>query len=611
MHLRHRESFFSPRQTDYDGQMSRRHVETLTDFLIVAISPALIIFLVCSLVFFLSDMFYDGSFPARMRFASALFVTAAVLIARISIEEGREYASFFALPLSLVTVLSMLKYTDASLLMVLPLVGFVWWATDKLTWDCTVVDDHKDTSGVGLLQTIGGDHESQEVDEDATTDSERSRSASVWERWLAYRRRHHTPGVWVVYFGIGGLPIFGLGQLMLPESARPVGFLLLCIYVASTLSLLMTTSFLQMRRYLIQRRLPFTDQMASTWLGTGGVLVVGLMLGALLLPRPHTGYSILESFDRVASRNDLQANQRAIGDEGLGDKDTRGSGRSNREVAESESESGNQRSDTASAARASDQASDKQSENGAKQSDESQARSTDSPSREAQRRPSSGESSQSNNKQRTPDRNATSKKSQRENQRSDSSAQSTTRSAPPTNVPSLPTLSFGNLAKWAYFLLLAVIVVAVLLRYGREIGNALQSFWRELQDLLWRLLGGSPRRHAEDHEVATDTESSLRPFSSYQDPFLMGTEGQFTPQQLVGYTFEALQAWARERNCPRTDEQTPLEFATIISTEHEQVGKLAQNLAILYNQAAYAPGTLTKEANQHLRSLWGALRRPK
>ena len=134
--------------------MSRRHVETITDFLIVAISPALVIFMVGSLVFFATDCFYDGNFHTRLRVASGLFVIAAVLTSRISIDEGREYACMFAVPLSIVTFMSIWKYTDAGLLVV-PLVAFIWWSTDKLTWDCTVMDDKKDASGNGLLQTIG------------------------------------------------------------------------------------------------------------------------------------------------------------------------------------------------------------------------------------------------------------------------------------------------------------------------------------------------------------------------------------------------------------------------------------------------------------------------
>ena len=69
--------------------MSRKPTETLTDYLVVIISPALVMLLVGSLVFFLTHVFYEGEFPGKLRIASAMFVLAAVLIARISIEEQR------------------------------------------------------------------------------------------------------------------------------------------------------------------------------------------------------------------------------------------------------------------------------------------------------------------------------------------------------------------------------------------------------------------------------------------------------------------------------------------------------------------------------------------
>ena len=234
--------------------MSQRNVDSITGIIIATIAPVLIMFMVASLVFFATHCFYGGGYHLRLRIAAGLFVMAAVLVARISIDDGREYAAWFAVPLAAVTILSMMKYTGAGWLSI-PLVAFIWWSTDRLTWDSTVVDFQKDASGEGLLQTIGmdggGDREKPAgyVDESATTGA-KDEKKSLWQRWVSRRRRHHKPGVWVIYFGLAAIPLFGLGQTLLPPTHRGMGFLLLCIYVASALALLMTTSFLQMRRYL-------------------------------------------------------------------------------------------------------------------------------------------------------------------------------------------------------------------------------------------------------------------------------------------------------------------------------------------------------------------------
>ena len=598
--------------------MSRRHVENITGLLVVAISPTLVIFMVASLVFFAIRCFYDGQFDGRLHFAAGLFVMAAVLIARISIEQGREYASMFAVPLSIATILSMMKYTDSSLLFILPLIAFIWWSTDKLTWDCTVVEEDKDASGEGLLQTIGGEKNKDEnanehVDEEATTDKSKSEAKSFWTRWVERRRRHHTPGVWVIYFGLAAIPLFGLGQLLLPTHSRGAAFLLLCIYVASALALLMTTSFLQMRRYLIQRRLPFTDQMASVWLGAGGVMIIGLMMLCLFLPRPNTGPSWVDSFAKLGSEK-RDASKYAMGKDGVKDDDTEGKGQSEDEKAESDSDQGQQKSEDAEQG---SKSGDKPKTDGGQQSKSSQSgdkskgknQSDDS---NKQSDPENAKSDDSESNEENDSENDDGESEQDANE-TESSEESGSNSSSPRNqlqnLPKLPELSLPTIPRLVYLAVIAAIVLFVLIRYGREIGAAIQAFIRDFKEFLRRLFGGSPREATDDEMIEESApRESFQPFASYQDPFAAGTADRFTPQQLVTYSFEALQAWANERDCGRSDEQTPLEFAAQLSQANQQVAASARNLAVLYNQAAYAPGTLGAETVEHVRALWKSLK---
>ena len=141
--------------------MAKRLYMTSADYLAIAISPALIMALVGSLVFFLLEVLYVGDYEARLTYVFALFVFAAVLVSRISIEDGREYASLFALPLGLATFLVLVKFVEHpgpwSHLINLAMMLLVWWCADKLTWDCTLIDDNEDASGEGLLQRVGVD----------------------------------------------------------------------------------------------------------------------------------------------------------------------------------------------------------------------------------------------------------------------------------------------------------------------------------------------------------------------------------------------------------------------------------------------------------------------
>ena len=58
---------------------------TNADYVAIAVSPALVMALVGSLVFFLIEVLYVGDYTARLNYVFALFVFATVLIARIAI----------------------------------------------------------------------------------------------------------------------------------------------------------------------------------------------------------------------------------------------------------------------------------------------------------------------------------------------------------------------------------------------------------------------------------------------------------------------------------------------------------------------------------------------
>ena len=53
----------------------------------------------------------------------------------------------------------------------------------------------------------------------------------------------------------------------------------------------------------------------------------------------------------------------------------------------------------------------------------------------------------------------------------------------------------------------------------------------------------------------------VKSFLDYSDPFASGLAGRMTMQELVRYSFEGLEAWARDNGCPRGEDETPLEFA--------------------------------------------------
>src|SRR4051812_30370047 len=302
--------------------MPRRTPETAADYLAVAVCPVLIGLLVGSLMWFLVKVFLGGELVAL--WVMSFFVLGIVGVARIAVEEGYSRASLFGCALA------------GALGLVLPpkfwpVLALVWWAAYKLTWDCTLIDDTQDASGQGLLQQMGLDPSAPSTgnappgttmrlgDVEATTATEPPRERSWWDMLLEPDRRPHAPGIWVVYFSLAALPLFGLGGWFVTDpGTRSFVFRLLVIYVASGMTLLLATSFLGLRRYLRQRRLQMPLEMTTTWITVGLLLIVAMLLVAAILPRPGREHSLSQIPFAVNSAF-RRVSRFAVGNEGKRD----------------------------------------------------------------------------------------------------------------------------------------------------------------------------------------------------------------------------------------------------------------------------------------------------
>ena len=78
--------------------------------------------------------------------------------------------------------------------------------------------------------------------------------------------------------------------------------------------------------------------------------------------------------------------------------------------------------------------------------------------------------------------------------------------------------------------------------------------------------------------------------------------------QLIKYSFEAFEAWARERGFARTLDQTPHEFAEQVAQSGAGVSQEAMRLAELYSRAAYSRESMPQASGQYLQQLWRQLK---
>ncbi len=501
--------------------------KTLADYLVIGISPALIMLLVGSLCFFLIQVLYRGAAVDSVRWVMFWFVFAVVLVARLGIEEGAGRASLYGFVLAAVTWLYLSRIHPAYLLGILML-AIVWWCANKLTRDCTLIDDEQDASGCGLLEgRQKAEGRRQKGPPGATeipapekmTSGPGGKTArhSAAQDGKKARATPHAPGKWVIYFSLAALPLFGLGQMLLPpgdDAARRSGFLLLCVYLAAAVGLLLTTSFLGLRRYLRQRHLRMPGVIAFGWIRFGAGVAVIVLAAALLLPRPGAG----EAWKALRYRIDYQLH-RASDFAARFNPHGQGEGRPGHEAEPGDRDERN---------------------TGA-----------------------------------TP-------------VRPDGSAQNPTVPTPAHSGPVAANPAAGWFRTFRFLLWLAAAALFCwwLLRYRHLISQIARSFVETLRRFLGNLFGFGFNWQRRAGQAGMAAPKALS-FATYENPFVTGKDRSWPLERLILYSYEATRRWAAERGSQPLPQQTAREFCSALSEKFPEVGAELDRLSFLYGHAAY------------------------
>jgi hypothetical protein len=603
--------------------------QTLADYVALAISPALIVGLVSSLVFFLLEVFYraDGEWKGRLQWILFFFVFGAVLVARISMTgDIAPRSKLYGPVLAGLTYLGMQMFVEypegglkeLSFLINLFLVGVVWWCAHRITWDCTNVDEEADMNGEGLLQAAGLEEaEREEGAEEAEAGETKpaEKKPSWWERFQRYREqrdKRRTLGVWVVYFSLAALPLFGLGQSLIPLTApgrRQFAFWLMAVYVGCGLGLLMTTCFLSLRRYLRQRRLQMPAAMTGTWLMTGGGLIAVLLLVGALLPRPYPEYALFDITGTSSAKR--KASDYALKGGPTGEGEGR-PGQARPDGKQGEGQPG--KGEPGQGPKGQGQPGQGKQEQGQPgegpkgQGSKDGGRGND----QGDRNRSQGGPGDKDGRSKTGQALKDMEKGQ---QKGDSGGSSSPRTEPLSRL----SQALGRVApvlKWVVFAVLIVVVVFFVLRGGLQFLANFTDWARRLLEA-WRnfwanLFGGRKPERAAEAEAGDEAESEgvpERPFADFANPFDSGAAGRWPARELVKYTFAALQAWARERDLGRQPGETPQEFSERVAGEVPALEADVCRLAALYARAVYARGGLPGNTAEVVRQFWERLER--
>jgi hypothetical protein len=521
--------------------------KTLADTLAIAVSPVLLIILLGSLMLFLVEVGYRGPHAAQVRWTLTWFILATVLVSRISIERGSSYGSFYGLMLGIATAFRLTQFLGVHV-GALVLLGILWWCASKLTWDCTVIDDDTDASGEGLLQRAQLDRAERRYEPNSESTSTIEPTVPIHHVAPAHGRsakqQPHAPGLWVVYFSLAALPLFGLGQLALPadaESARFRAFLFLWTYLAAALGLLLITSFLGLRRYLRQRRLVMPGEVVKSWMIVGSTLTLIVLFGSLWLPRPEGADTLANLLAQIRpATQQTSPHERWSGD------------------------TGEDRHWTDSA------------------DPESEPTDDDEPPRDPSR--------ESGERGRAPAQDVQ-RQEQRDGSGEDSPSDSQSTPSSESQSPELvaPQTDLVSWLRWIMFAIGVVVMLILLIRFGR--------LW------LKALRRARPKR-AKPPAPAVQRERPVRSFASYVNPFRTGRALSMTGEELTVYTFDALQAWARERRCGRRQDQTPVEFGQTLAGHVPDLSDEVLGTVRLYVRVAYGKDAVMQLSTDVLERLW-------
>ncbi|MEZ6092778.1 MAG: DUF4129 domain-containing protein [Pirellulaceae bacterium] len=656
--------------------MNRTEPHSFTAPLVNAIIPALIMAMVGSLVFFVVNVLYRGPHYGRLCWVFGLFTLATVLVSRISITEGRDRGRMFGFALAgatMITGSTLVQFGEGSPigLLLLPIfIAVVMWSTAQLTWDTTVMDESRDSSAMGLAERlrrrfIAGVRDETTLDNsNSPTDDETgeqqtksdARAGNLIFALFNQASQRNTPGLWVFYFAIAAVPIFGIGQWFLPDQgANSVGWagILFGVYMASAVTLLATTSFLGLQRYLAKRNIEMPDQIVSRWTLITFVTAAALFLIMFLLPKWNMHSGINDSLAWFNSRtresspwafgkdgtesgespnstqksNDGQQTNGGRGETGEGGQGKPQSGGNSKQQSNnsssSKSENGKQQSGNQSSQsnKASSSSSSEQSKNnsnekssGDNQSNQSKAsesekasgqQSSQSDQRPRRNLPGSKPNSKAQSKQETNQQNEPTAGSESTNQQSRTLPgrnQSNQPRSPqtPSSPPNKP-FDFSGIAKWLTYLvaLVAIIVAAILFR------DELAAMFRDLLSWFDRKKE-TPNDNGEPDFVTNQRHRKKeRSFGEFQNPFTVQDSKHQLDRNLVIYTFQAMEALGCDARMPRDQDETPMEFASRITGRLRQLpADVAATMIDLYCKTIYSDYEPAGNDRQTLERTW-------
>jgi len=171
----------------------------------------------------------------------------------------------------------------------------------------------------------------------------------------------------------------------------------------------------------------------------------------------------------------------------------------------------------------------------------------------------------------------------------------------------------ASAVKWLVFAIVIVLIVLAvmlgILRYlapftewAQRLLDAIRNWWANL----WSGRKANPTRPGAA-EVLSASPERPPPFHAYSNPFLDGSAERRDPAELVAYTFEALDAWAWDRDRGRELPETPLEFLARLAGEYPDLVDVLTDFAKVYARITYSQSHAPPNTLPACEAMWDGL----
>ncbi|MFN6412446.1 MAG: DUF4129 domain-containing protein [Planctomycetota bacterium] len=531
---------------------------TSFDYALAALAPVLIILMIGSLVYFLITTLYRGDFHARLMWILGLFTMASVLITRIAIEQSRAQSLTYLGLLSAATLFVAPRFfvlegllAPLSIPILIGFLALIVFLADRITMDSTSVDDAQDSHGYGLLQSLGLFKRSDSVSANPERSDKKGRS--------------HNPGVWILYFALLALPVFGLGQFFLPSGqAQRVALGCLVIYLSAALALLVMISLLSLRQYVRQRDVEMQTGMSWNWLASGIGSVLGLVLLMAILPLPMLGANTWELPFKLSSRDDMSPSKWGWGNEGIKQEQPQG------QQPQGQQPQGQQPQGQ--------QPQGQQPQGQQPQGQQPQGQQPQGQQPQGQQPP--GQQPQGQQPQGQQPQGQQPQGQQPQGQQP--------ATPPPQQNWKPPTIDWnlGATLRWLIIATLALIALVYGVKYFRQ--------W-----LSW-FGQGQQEESVSASSTVTDSTPSLR-FCEIENPFRAHRND---PDAIVRSLFQAVSIWGKEHRVARTEDETPDEYSRRLGRKYSEIAESLTSLGLMVSRMAYAKKSIPRQDAMSLESLW-------